>query len=181
MPTLSRQDQGRVERPFRYIREDFFLARTLHKLDDLSAQLRDWLDAVANPRVRATTLRVVNEAFAEERQHLRPLPLAPFRAVLKLERRISREGMVILGGNAYSVPDATCSRRVELHSLADELRIFENGSLIAVPPILEDRKQRRMHPDHRRSANAHRSWPKTGDGVISKVPARGSCSDPGLL
>jgi hypothetical protein len=65
---------------------------------------RHRLDTVANPRVHATTRRVVNEAFAEERASLRPLPLAPFRSVLKLERRISREGMVSIGGNFYSVP-----------------------------------------------------------------------------
>ena len=35
-------------------------------LDDLNIQLRRWLDTVANPRVHATTQRVVNEAFAEE-------------------------------------------------------------------------------------------------------------------
>jgi hypothetical protein len=33
-------------------------------LDDLNAQLRHWLDTVANPRVHATTQYVVNEAFA---------------------------------------------------------------------------------------------------------------------
>jgi hypothetical protein len=159
--------KGKVERPFRYIREDFFLARTFRNLDDLNAQLRHWLDTVANPRTHATTLRVVNEAFAEERPHLRPLPLAPFRNVLKLERRISREGMVSVGGNAYSVPDATRSRLVEVHSLADEVRIFENGALIAVHPVLEGRKQRRVHPDHRRSMTSHRAWPKAGDSGVT--------------
>jgi hypothetical protein len=68
--------KGKVERPFRYIREDFFLARTFRNLDDLNEQLRRWLDMVANPRVHATTRRVVNEAFAEERAHLRQLQLA---------------------------------------------------------------------------------------------------------
>jgi transposase len=159
--------KGKVERPFRYIREDFFLARSFRNLDDLNAQLRHWLDTVANPRVHATTLRVVNEAFAEERPHLRPLPLAPFRAVLKLERRISREGMVSVGGNSYSVPDATRSRLVEVHSLANELRIFENGTLVAVHPVLEGRQQRRVHPDHRKGmTTSQRSWSK-GDSAVT--------------
>jgi hypothetical protein len=87
--------------------------------------------------------------------------------VLKLERRISREGMVSVGGNAYSVPDATRSRLVEVHSLADEVRIFENGTLIAIHPVLEGRKQRRVHPDHRRSAVTQRSWPKAGDDGVT--------------
>src|SRR5206468_1304703 len=86
--------KGKVERPFRYIREDFFLARSFRNLDDLNAQLSHWLAAVTNPRVHATTQRVVNEAFAEESPVLQPLPLVPFRAVLKLERRVSHEGMV---------------------------------------------------------------------------------------
>ncbi len=149
--------KGKVERPFRYIREDFFLARSFRHLDDLNAQLRQWLDAVANPRRHATTGRIVNEAFAEERSHLRPLPLAPFRAVLRLERRISREGMVSVGGNAYSVPDATRRRAVEVHALADEIRIFEDGTLIAVHPVIEGRNQRRVEPGHRRTVERSRS------------------------
>jgi transposase len=83
--------KGKVERPFRYIREDFYLARAFRNLDDLNAQLAHWLGTVANPRVHATTRRVVNEAFAEEKLVLQPLPLVPYRAVLKLERRISHE------------------------------------------------------------------------------------------
>ena len=59
--------KGKVERPFRYIREDFFLGGLVRNLDDLNDQLRHWLDAVANPRVHATTNRIVNEAFAEEK------------------------------------------------------------------------------------------------------------------
>jgi len=84
--------KGKVERPFRYIREDFFLARSFRNLDDLNRQLAHWLATVANPRLHATTQRVVNEAFAEEKPLLTPLPLVPFNAVLKLERRVSNEG-----------------------------------------------------------------------------------------
>jgi transposase len=157
------QTKGKVERPFRYIREDFFLARSFRNLEDLNDQLRVWLDTVANPRVHATTRRVVNEAFAEERKHLRPLPLAPFKAVLRLERRISRDGMVSVGGNFYSVPDATRRRVVEVHTLANEVQIFEDGSLIAAHPVLEGRHQRRVAPGHRKPTTGHRVWgPQTG-------------------
>jgi transposase len=148
--------KGKVERPFRYIREDFFLARSFRNLADLNEQLRRWLDGVANPRLHATTRRIVNETFAEEKPHLKPLPLAPFRAVLRLERRISHEGMVSVGGNFYSVPNATRRRTVEVHTLADEVRIFEDGALIATHPVLEGRHQRRIAPGHRRSGAEQR-------------------------
>jgi transposase len=150
--------KGKVERPFRYIREDFFLARSFRDLEDLNQQLQRWLSTVANPRVHATTGRVVMEAFAEEHSFLRPLPLAPFRSVLRLERRISRDGMVSVGGNFYSVPDATRRRVVEVHTLADEIRIFEEGELIAAHPVLEGRHQRRVAPGHRKSMPAMHRW-----------------------
>ena len=91
--------KGKVERPFRYIREDFFLGGVSRNLDDLNEQLRHWLDTVANPRLHATTNRVVKEAFAEERASLNALPVAPYRALLRLERRASHEGTVSVGGN----------------------------------------------------------------------------------
>jgi len=142
--------KGKVERPFRYIREDFFLAGQFRNLDDLNQQLRHWLDTVANPRVHATTKRVVNEAFAEERATLRS-PVGPYRAVLKLERRVSHEGMVSIGGNAYSVPDTARRRVLEVHSLVDEIRILEDGRVIASHVPLEGRGHTRIDPAHRRA------------------------------
>lgn len=144
------ETKGKVERPFRYIREDFFLGGTFRDLDDLNLQFGNWLGNVANPRVHASTDRIVNEAFAEERPTLQTLPLIPFGAVLKLERRISHEGMVSVGGNYYSVPDATRRRVVEVHSLADEIQIFEDHRLIARHPLLEGRRQRSLLEGHRR-------------------------------
>jgi hypothetical protein len=145
-------DKGKVERPFRYVREDFFLGGSFRNLDDLNEQLRRWLDEVANPRVHTTTQRVVNEAFAEERPSLKPLPASPYSAVLKLGRRISHEGMVSAGGNFYSVPDTTRRRVLDVHVLADTIRIFEEGALVASHAPLEGRGQKRLDPTHRKVA-----------------------------
>lgn len=142
--------------------------RSFRNLEDLNAQLRSWLDTVANPRVHATTQRVVNEAFAEERAHLRPLPLAPFRAVLRLERRISRDGMVSVGGNFYSVPDATRRRVVEVHTLANEVQIYEEGALIAAHPVLEGRHQRRVAQGHRKLPANHRARGAPVDVILGR-------------
>jgi transposase len=157
--------KGKVERPFRYIREDFFLGCSFRNLDDLNAQLRHWLDTVANPRVHATTQRVVNEAFAEEKPALKPLPLAPYRTVLNLERRVSHEGMVSIGGNLYSVPDTTRRRILDVHVCADEIRIFEAGSLIASHAPLEGRDQRHLDPAHRKPLPPRRR-PAEGEPII---------------
>jgi transposase len=141
--------KGKVERPYRYVREDFFLARSFRNLGDMNTQFLEWLDHVANRRTHATTRRVVAEHFAEEQPHLQKLPAGPFQAVLQLERRITRDGMISLGGNLYSVPNATRRRVVEVHSTAGEVRILEDGQLIATHPVLEGRGQRRIAAGHR--------------------------------
>lgn len=142
--------KGKVERPFRYIRQDFFLARQFRNLQDLNQQLGQWLDEVANQRCHGTTRRLISEAKADEQSHLQALPMGAFRNVLKLQRRISRDGMVSVEGNEYSVPDTTRRRPVEVHVLADELRIYEGGRLIASHPPLQGRGRRRIAAGHRR-------------------------------
>lgn len=143
--------KGKVERPFRYIRQDFFLARTFRNIDDLNAQFEAWRMKVANPRVHATTRRVVDAAFADEQPSLKPLPAIPYSAVLTVERRVSKEGMISVGGNFYSVPDTTRRRTLEVQHHAEELRIFEDGQLIARHPVLEGKACRRVDPAHRKA------------------------------
>ena len=119
------------------------------------------------PAIHATTRRVVSEAFAEERPVLKPLPAGPYRAVLKLERRVSHEGMVSVGGNLYSVPDATRRRVLEVHSCADEIRIFEAGRLIAVHAVLEGRHRRIVAAGHRRlPPPANSRTPRAGESSL---------------
>ncbi len=143
--------KGKIERPFRYIRQDFFLARTFRNMDDLNAQFDAWRAEVANPRVHATTRRIVDEAFAEEVPSLKPLPAIPYNAVLTVERRVSKDGMISVGGNFYSVPDTTRRRTLEVQHHAAELRIFEDGQLIARHPVLEGKARRRVDPAHRKA------------------------------
>jgi hypothetical protein len=158
IPRPAGPTKGKVERPYRYIREDFFLARSFQNLDDLNAQLRHWLDTVANLRVHATTGRVVVEAFAEEQPRLQPLPLVPFRSVLRLERRVSHEGMVSVGGNYYSVPDTTRRRVLEVQALADEVQIYEAGRLVAAIPC----SKAAISGASRRVTAKPRYWPRAG-------------------
>ena len=53
--------KGKVERPFRYIREDFFLGASFRNLDDLNVQLR----RLAGPGRRSTCAR--NHATGRQR------------------------------------------------------------------------------------------------------------------
>ena len=163
--------KGKVERPYRYVRQDFFLARTFRDMDDLNAQFEQWRTTIANQRRHATTNRIVDEHFIEERPSLTALPCIPYSAVLTVERRISRDGMVSVGGNLYSVPDSTRNRVVEVQNHPREVRIFEDRALIAVHPLLDGKNQRRLDPTHRRTAPCDvTDWP--GSGVTTDVGRR---------
>jgi transposase len=160
--------KGKVERPFSYIRQDFFLGRSFRSLEDLNAQLTDWLGKVANVRVHGTTQRVVAEAFAAEQPELQALPEHRFDAVLKLERRVSHDGFVAIGGNYYSVPDRT-RRVVEVQQLPDLIRILDLGTVVAEHPTLEGRKQYRIDRGHRTGGAARRK-PVGGAGITLARP-----------
>lgn len=147
--------KGKIERPFRYVRANFFLARSFANLEDLNRQLRAWLDTVANARLHGSTGRVVAEHFAAERGSLKSLPAGRFDAVLRTERRVSHEGMVSVGGNLYSVPDGTVKRVLEVETTADCVRIHDGHRLVAVHALLHGRRQRSLLPGHRQSRRSN--------------------------
>lgn len=106
--------KGKIERPFRYFRADFFMAREFTDIQDMNRQMRIWLDTVANVRLHASTQRIVLEHFEQERSSLQALPAGRFDAVLRQERRVSSDGCVSVGGNYYSVPDGTRRRALDV-------------------------------------------------------------------
>jgi len=92
--------------------------------------------------------------------------------VLKLKRRVSHEGMVSVGGNLYSVPDTTRRRTLDVHVLADEVRLFEAGVLVARHPPIEGRGGSRVDPAHRRPRVGVKRARGTDDPPV--IPAAGS-------
>jgi hypothetical protein len=94
---------------------------------------------------------------------LQTLPEHHFDAVLKLERRVSHDGFVAIGGNYYSVPDRT-RRVVEVQQLPDLIRILDLGIVVAAHPVAEGRKQYRIDRSHRTGGTARRK-PSTTNGI----------------
>lgn len=77
--------KGKVERPIRYVRENFVYGREF--LDDahLDAERERWL-AKANQRIHATTKERPVERFAHERTLLRALAAQPYRSLIVFAR-----------------------------------------------------------------------------------------------
>ena len=72
--------------------------------------------------------------------------------------------MISIGGNLYSVPDTTRRRPVEVHSTANEVRILEDGKIVAIHPVLDGSGQRRIIAGHRRNVRppANSQTPRHG-------------------
>ncbi len=69
------QTKGKVERPIRYMRENFFYGRSFAGDADIDERLKRWREQVANVRIHGTLGESVSDRFASERPL--PLPLAP--------------------------------------------------------------------------------------------------------
>jgi transposase len=144
--------KGKVERPYRYIRQDFFLGRTFRNLADLNTQFSEWRERIANRRRHGTTHQRIQSAFEAEAPALQPVPALPFNAIHALERRISHDGVVSFNGSIYSVPDGLRGRAVELQVSLSEVQIFAEGKLVACHALATGRNERRI-------VAGHRSWP----------------------
>ena len=82
--------------------------------------------------------------------------------------------MVAVGGNQYSVPDTTRRRIVEVQNHPTEVRIFEDGQLIASHPVLEGKNQKRVDPGHRKPVPVARrpviDQPSPADTAVPRRP-----------
>lgn len=92
----------RVERGFWEFERSFLNGRSFRDLDDLRAQLVDWLDRVVDLRRRHG--RTCLERFAEEQPRLVPLPRHPYDTARVIYRVCSIDGFVDWEGNRYAVP-----------------------------------------------------------------------------
>lgn len=85
------QTKGKVERPIRYIRENFFYGRDFVGDEDLDAQALTWLEAVANVRLHGTTQeRPIDRFERDERAVLQPLALRSFPSLLRSKEQEAR-------------------------------------------------------------------------------------------
>ena len=72
--------KGKVERPIRYLRENFFYGRAFVNDEDLNEQAARWLEGTANVRRHGTTgERPVDRFERDERAALGPSAGRPYR------------------------------------------------------------------------------------------------------
>ena len=137
-------EKGRVERMIQYLRHAFFAARRFTSIDDLNAQLAQWIADTAHQRPVPgdPTGRRVADALEEERPRLLPLPEHPFACDLVRAVVSGKTPYLRFDGNDYSIPHALIRRPLTLVASETELRILHGTTEVARHPRSYDRGQR---------------------------------------
>ena len=142
------QTKGKVERPFNYIRQDFFIGNKFSTLEELNEQAILWLNNIANTREHGTTKEVPFERLKQECLH----PLTKGRvydtSFIGL-RKVSKDCYISYEGNRYSVPYQYSRKTVTIKVTKDKLTIYcaENEET-ATHPLYKGKGKDICEPKH---------------------------------
>ena len=139
-PAYAPWVKGKVERPFDFIREDFWRGYPFATLAQANQDLHVWL-AQAAERVHGTTRQVVRERFARERPTLLALPPAPCDVSLRLTREVRKDCRISVDGNYYLVSHRYVGKQVTVRLHHTTLRIYHDATLLATYAIPAEKGQ----------------------------------------
>ena len=127
---------ARVERPFRYVENNFYPGRTFADLKDLNAQAITWCER-SNNRYRPHLKAAPIDLFRTESEALEPLPEYIPEPYEIAHRTVSLDGYVSLHGSRYSAPDDYISREVRVLEKKRTVEIHHKHEIVAVHERLE--------------------------------------------
>ncbi|MGA8243208.1 MAG: IS21 family transposase [Desulfobacterales bacterium] len=140
-PPYSPWVKGKVERPIDYIRESFWRGYHFESLEKANADLRRWLDTVANLRIHGTHRQPVSQRWQQERPFLGPLPAGDYDTSVKVFRKVYRDCQVSYETNRYLLPHQVAGKRIMLKIKDGTIRFFDDDQLLATYPVPEGRHQ----------------------------------------
>jgi hypothetical protein len=113
--------KGKVEWGIGHTQKTALKGMRFESLEEAQAYLDRWEQRWADTRIHGTTKRQVAAMFAEEKPHLLPLPLEPFRYYQYGERVVHLDGCVEVEAAYYGLPPGWIGRPVKVQW--DELHV----------------------------------------------------------
>jgi transposase len=123
--------KGKVERPIDYIRERFWRGYGFESIDRANADLRRWLDTVANCRVHGTHRQPVSERWQQEKVLLGQHPTKDYDTAIKVYRKVYKDCLVAYNANRYIVPADVVGKRILLKIKHGTIGFYHDGQLLA--------------------------------------------------
>jgi transposase len=119
--------KGKIERPFRYLDENFCNGRTFASREAFREGLRWWRDTHAMQRPHPVTGRALTEMLAEEQPYLQPLPRVPYDTRDVVQRHVDSTAHLLYETNQYPVPEEHIGQLVYVCVGPDRLEVFDRG------------------------------------------------------
>lgn len=150
----SGNQKGAVENLVKFVKSNFLPGRTFHDDADLAEQCRSWLHQVNAERPSDATGQPPAERLAEEQPKFGPLPACAadygfFECVV-----VSREGLVAIETNRYSVPAHLMGRVLTARIHQNRIELFSDCEKVATHPRFPARFGRVIDPAHFEAAFA---------------------------
>src|SRR5713226_2603598 len=117
--------KGKVEAGVGHAQKTPLKGQRFESLEEAQAYLDHWEVRWADTRIHGTTKRQVAAMFAEEKPHLLPLPLEPFRCYQYGERTVHLDGCVEVEAAYYSTPPGWIGRRVQVQWDGLQVRLLD--------------------------------------------------------
>ena len=157
-----------MESGVKYFKRNFLAGRRFRDDLDLQEPLQEWTATVADVRVHGTTHERPVERFARERDALVPAPAGrAFRLEAPLTRVVATDYLVSVDTNRYSVPFTLIGQPVEVRRRDGRLEMRHRGQVVATHPVLGDRHQFRILPEHGPGAIARNARLRYSTGECS--------------
>src|SRR5664280_3733835 len=106
--------KGKVESGVGHAQKTPLKGKRFESLEEAQAYLDHWEERWADKRIHGRTKRQVAAMFAEEKPHLQPLPLEPFRFYQYGERTVHLDGCVEVEAAYYGAPPGWIGRQVDV-------------------------------------------------------------------
>ena len=142
------QTKGKVESGVKYVKR-FLRGKEFTSLDDLNAQLLDWIVTFADQRIHGTTHRRPSEMFIEEKDLLLAVKGSPAYVIEERSTRyVPKDCLVAFQTNRYSVPCRLAGKRVEVLTDGEMIKIYHGGELVSCHPRLEGAYRSSVEKSH---------------------------------
>lgn len=128
-PAYAAWVKGKVERPYKFIREGFWRGYGFICRETANRDLGQWLRK-KDERVHGTTHEVVSLRFEREQPHLNIVPSQAFDTSYRVYRKVYKDCTVRFECNSYVVAHTLVGKRLILRVKGGTMRIFDNDRLV---------------------------------------------------
>jgi transposase len=145
----SGNQKGSVESIVKWVKGSFFKQRRFIDMEDLRAQLAEWLVEINQKLPSRATGIVPSVRYAEEKPRMRPLKVAPTDLALRVPSTVGPMGNVLYETNRYSMPPSAIGIPGTLFVYRDRMHIVAGKFDAKHPRFPDGAEETSTLPDHR--------------------------------